>query len=215
MTLAIAIYGAALATVGILIQLHLIRRDRPDLAVAQNVTIIRGGPYVLRVDVSNRGKRATTVVEVGLEVSGGHWQANINEAGARRIIPVIRLSDDGIVRLLQPGDVAGYERAVKVAMYPIDSPLRPYAVDSHGHLTWGRAQPILRWFIDAGWEPANSGTELTEPSHRPLYVAPVAAVWQVWKPRALRGSWRRWKDYGLQRWRRRAMRVTLTPADPP
>jgi hypothetical protein len=94
MTLAIAIYAAALETVGIAIQLHVIRRDRPDLVVAHDVTITRGGPYALRVAVTNRGKRATTLVDVGLEVSGGLWQANINETGARRIIPVIRLSGE-------------------------------------------------------------------------------------------------------------------------
>jgi hypothetical protein len=214
-TLAIAIYGAVLATVGIAVQLYVIRRDRPDLVVAHDVTITRGGPYVLRVGVTNRGKRATTLIDVGLEVSGGLWQANINETGERRIIPVIRLSDEGSVRLLQPGDITYYERTQTVALYPIDSPLRPYAVDSHGRMTWGRAHPFLRWFFDAGWQPANSGTEVTEPSDRPLYVAPVAPVWQVWKSRPLRGSWRRSKDYGLQRWRRRAMRVTFTPKDSP
>lgn len=53
----------------------------------------------------------------------------------------------------------------------------------------------------------------TEPSDRPLYIAPVAPVWQVWKPRALRGSWRRRSDYGTQRWRRAAMRTAFTLAD--
>lgn len=214
-TLAIATYGAVLATVGIAIQVYVIRRDRPDLSVAGDVTITRGGPYVLRIEVSNRGKRATTLIDVGLEVSGGLWQANISQSGNRRIIPVIRLSDEEVVRLLQPGDITSYELVPTIALYPIDSPLRPYATDSHGNLTWGRAHPFLRWFFDAGWEPVNSGTELTEPSDRPLYTAPVAPVWQVWKPRPLRGSWRRLNDYRLQRWRRGAMRVAFTTADSP
>jgi hypothetical protein len=177
------------------------------------VTITRGGPYLLRINVSNRGKRATTIVQVGFEVSGGVWNANVNGTGEQRIIPILRLSEDGAVRVLQPGEVTSYESAPKVALHYIDSPLRPFAIDSHGRLTWGRAHPLLRWFYDAGWRPVNVGTILAEPSERPLYVAPVAPIWQIWKPRALRGSWRRKSDFGTQRWRRKAMRVTFTPAD--
>lgn len=213
MTLSIAIWGAALATASIVLQLLATFRDRPELSVAGDATITRGGPYVLRVDVANRGKRATTLVEVGLEVSGGVWQANINDTGQQRIVPVVRLSEKDTVRLLQPGEVTSYEMTPTVATYPIDSPLRPYAIDSHGRVTWGRAHPFLRWFFDADWRPVNDGTRLTEPSDRPLYIAPVASVWQVWKPRALRGSWRRRSDYRTQRWRRAAMRTAFTLAD--
>jgi hypothetical protein len=213
-TLAIAIWGAVLGTASIALQLMTAVRDRPHLAVDGNATITRGGPYEFAVKVANRGRRATTVVQVGLEVSGGVWQANITASGQQRIVPVIPVSDEGDVRLLQPGEVTSYEMTPHAVLFPIDSPLRPYAIDSHGHISWSRAQPFLRWFFDAGWRPVNAGTELSEPSARPLYVAPVAPVWHVWKPRSLRGSWRRWSDYRTG-WRRKAMRTTLTPGEPP
>lgn len=208
MTLAIAIWGAVLATVGILFRLRDTLRDRPSLAVSGHSTITRGGPYFLRVDVANRGRRATTLMEVGLEVSGGKWTANLNDTGDRPTLIIMRLSNEGDVRLLQPGEIASYEKTPTVALYSIDSPMRPYAIDSHGRTTWGRASPFYRWFYNAGWRPANDDPRLH--SDRPLYVAPVAPVWHFWKPRALRGSWRRWNDYGTQRWRRTAMRTNMT-----
>jgi hypothetical protein len=219
MTLALALWGAVLSTVGIVVQLIRVLRDRPTLAVKGDLTITRGGPYEAAVEVANRGSQATTVMEVGLEVSGGDWTARFNldentvrldsnETLEHRLIPIIRLSAEGDARLVQPGEVVTYPWAPTTAsLFPIDSPLRPYAIDSHGRIAWSRAQPFYRWFYNAGWRPVNDDPGLH--SDRPLYVAPVAPIWQVWKPRALRGSWRRRRDYRT-RWRRKAMRTTLT-----
>lgn len=102
-----------------------------------------------------------------------------------------------------------------VAFFPIDDPLRAYAIDSHGRQTWGRAAPHLRWFYDNGWRPLNADTSLAQPSKRPLYTMPIAPVWQVWKPREQRGSWRRRADYRTQRWRGDALRTALTPKPAP
>src|SRR5205085_2120046 len=80
---------------------------------------------------------------------------------------------------------------------------------SHGRQTWGQAKTFLRTFREAGWLPPP--THPTAPTLLP--AAPIAPVWQVWKPRVQRGSWRRRADYRTQRWRRSALRTTLTPAD--
>jgi hypothetical protein len=223
MTLVLAIWGAVLSTIGIALQLVRVLGDRPTLAVNGDVTITRGGPYEVAVEVANRGSQATTVMEVGLEVSGGDWTGRFNldenhvelsseERHEHRIIPIIRLSAEGDARLVQPGQLVSYRWAPTATMFVIDSPLRPYAIDSHGRITWGRAQPFYRWFYDAGWRPVNDDPRFH--SDRPMYVAPVAPIWHVWKPRALRGSWRRRRDYRVQ-WRRHAMRTTLTEREPP
>jgi hypothetical protein len=229
MTLAIALWGAVLATAGIAFQFIAFTRDRPELTVSGAAQITRpagAGPYVLRVDVANCGKRATTIVEIGFEASGGEWFAHMDAAGNvnikrsdvvaitpgdRRTIPQLRLSDEGSVRLLQPGEVATYQWIPTAAIFPVDTPLRPYATDSHGRQTWGQARPFLRTFRDAGWLPPP-----THPTTSTLlHAAPIAPVWQAWKPRAQRGSWRRFNDYRAQRWRRTATRTTLTPAGLP
>jgi len=211
----VAIWGAVLGTASILFQLVTLRRDRPALGVTGNAIITRGGPYVVRVDVANKGKRATTLIEVGLEVSGGVWTAKLGGPTDTRIIPVVRLSDAEQLRLLQPGEVATYEHAPTAILYPMDSPMRPYAIDSHGRVEWGRAQAFYRSLHEGGWRPVNDNTTFTEPSERPLYVAPVVPVWLVWKPRTLRGSWRRLSDYRRQTWRRRALRTAFTEREEP
>lgn len=230
MTIAVAL-SLALATAGLLLQLLGHFRDRPELSVHGDTTVTQpNGPYVLHVDVANRGKRPTTIMEVGLEVSGGAWFVDIKTSGEvnlkrsdvaeikpgdRRTIPLIRLSHAGSVRLLQPGEVAIYEWEPTAAIFPVDSPLRPYATDSHGRQSWGEAQPFLRRLRNAGWHPGTEAPPRKKPAVQPLHAAPIAAVWQLWKPRQQRGSWRRHADYRIQQWRRSAMRTGLTPAGLP
>src|SRR5437870_3346183 len=91
-TIALAL-SLALATASLLLQLLNHLRDRPNLSVRADTPIAgfsgpdvymrddlsvradapnagASGPHVLRVEVVNRGKRPTTIMEVGLEVCG-------------------------------------------------------------------------------------------------------------------------------------------------
>jgi hypothetical protein len=193
MTLFLAIWGAAVATLVGLSQLLTFVRDRPKIEVSVTLSIRADQPPTLVIHVANHGRQPVTITKAAFVVAAGEYTfTNVTKglppvSGLRPEIPLLR--DD--VVLLPPGEVRQF--AWVIAEWPrmvfADFPLRAYVVDPRGRTSWGPAGAFLREVINSG-VPAPPGGKpeclQPPPDMRPLVPDPVARPWELWKPRTHR-----------------------------
>jgi hypothetical protein len=141
---------------------------------------------MVTVTVSNRGRQATTIKRAALVGAAGEWSMGEGPHAAP-VRPEIDLLDGGIA-LVEPGNVArfGFELRQWPRMFPADTPMRPYVIDTHNRRTWGPAAPILRMLLNSGVPPP-PGTDpryLEPPAdYEPIAPDPVEPMWKLWKPK--------------------------------
>jgi hypothetical protein len=184
-TTALAVLGAVTGTASVGLQASAHFRDRVKLAVGASSTHTIEDVHTLKLRVSNRGRRPTTLVEAGLLID---MDVRV-EFEATKFITTgpfsIRL-DDGHPVLLQPGEVHEYTQNLTGWPDPMihaDSPLRPYVMDSFGHQVWAEPTNVFRKLMERGWQPKGAvDARLVEPPPEPLLAKPVTPRWKFWRP---------------------------------
>lgn len=187
-TTALAIWGAVTGTASVGLQGGASYRDRVNLNV--NVRCHNSETeHVLLIEVSNRGRQPTTIIEVGFLI-----KAEVTyELIERKIVNTAPFKirwDDGTPVMLKPGELHQFAHDLTDWPDPMihaDSPMRSYAVDSHGRKSWGSPSPFLRMMMGWGWQPKGVvDTRLVEPMDEPLIAEPVTPRWKLWKPKGER-----------------------------
>lgn len=188
MTLALAIWGAVLGTASAAFQLLTFLRDRPKLALTTHYAATIGRPPEIGLDVANRGRQATTLMDVAFEVDRELTIAHegVELASGKQKIDL----SPNQVRTVLPGEVMRYRLVLKgwpADMAFVDDALRPYVVDSHGRRTWGHAERLLARLVDSGhWRPQNVRPELLQRATGPVVASAVEPRWKIWLPTELR-----------------------------
>lgn len=190
--LIVAIAGVLLALGSLWVSYITYRRDTPILAIRHNLSFSK--PGVLGLDVTNVGKRLTTLTEVGYRVEVD-LEVDVQKDGpdgpyiermhavkniilSNQLIPLApgEMKHFGLVLTEWPGD-----------MVHADYPLRGYAVGSHGKTCWGYSRPFLREMLNSKWQPPKDAPKhLLLPYKGELKSMPVYASWKLWKPKYLR-----------------------------
>jgi len=187
-TFFLALWGAVVASAAGLVQLLSFVRDRPKLAVTTTTTMSVNEPPEIGIDVANRGRQPTTLMDVAFEVDR---ELTIAAEGVElaRGKPKIELSSGRVVTVL-PGEVKRYRLRLEGWPSPgayVDDPFRPFVVDSHGRRTWGTAEQVMAHLIGLPWEPPpNTPPHLLERTEEAVIASPVAARWKLWLPKELR-----------------------------
>jgi hypothetical protein len=183
-TTALAIWGAFTGTVSVVFQGVTSFRDRVHLNV--NVRTQQTAlEDVLLIEVSNRGRQPTTIIEAGFLVKAAA-DFEVVGRGFSHTAPFSIRWDDGNPVLLKPGEVHQFTHKMTTWPDPMahaDMPLRAYVKDSHGRKSWGSPIPILRIMVSSGWEPQDLDPDMVEPPDEPFVAEPVTARWKLWRPR--------------------------------
>jgi hypothetical protein len=186
-TTILAIWGAVLSTALALVALLSYLRDRPKPFITSHTDQRRGQPPELGLDVANRGRQTTTLMEVGFFVD---VQTTVRLADGSPEIPVRpKITMAGTPGVVAPGEVVQFRKQLVdwPGVVHADDPLRAYAVDSHGCTSWGSAMPLLRLIVQHGWWPRTiADPRLLEPLPGPKIARAVEPRWKLWVPRSLR-----------------------------
>lgn len=165
-------------------------RDRARLHLDLHWTeSIDQGP-TFKVSLVNDAPRATTIREVGFY--GRDVEATVQRPGepdfdlSTTVTTKYPLTRDPI--FLDPGELVELEREPDDVHWnlPPDQPLRLYVRDARGKYVWGRAAPLVRLFMDAGWEPPEEYAGHVGPPTERLVPAKVEPRWKLWVRRELR-----------------------------
>jgi hypothetical protein len=187
MTLFLAIWGAVTGTVGTTVGVLLYLQDRAHIVVHARAQS-SGDPArsAIMIWVANKGKRPTTIGAVGLLVAvEDPVPAELDDYVGVALIP--REPYDPIERgtPLSPGESIEFLYPVgRRLLVPYYTPLRAYAADVLGNVTYDDARPFFESFTDLRWWPPDETDEvLLQP--RPSGVRPKQPRprWKVWKKR--------------------------------
>lgn len=191
-TFALAALGATTGLTSATTQVYNAMVDRPRLRPNFGMTTRRTGRPTIYMEVTNMGRRATTVRQFGF--FGGRRQVKFSrgqtpEPWATGTVEVT--FHDGPV-FLEAGQSHRVELVPNIDAFGIhaDYPFRAYVVDLSGRRIWGEAAPIMRMLF--GSEPPLTETDpvelrrLFEPPRPDLRPAKVEPRWKLWKRRELR-----------------------------
>ena len=186
-----AIWGAVTGSLGLAVAAWREWRDRPSLVVTATATVDEDGDGWLSVRVANTGRRPTTVMAAGYQVAVELSFEVVDRPEVEIASPQPRLPlDDGEPRVVPPGEVTQYEEPLDrwPAFVPhADLPLRAYAVDVMGHVSWAGALPMLRLLLESGWEPPGAVPDaILARLETHIPALPVEPRWKLWKPVYLR-----------------------------
>lgn len=187
MTLVLAIIGALTGCIALTLNLLRFARERPQLVISFHVEAHMGSLPEVGLDVANRGGESTTIVKAALQADA---ETELSKDGI--VFAAGKIEHDlsgGALATVAPGGVARFRRSVAEwpGMIHLDTPVRPYVVDSHGRTTWGEALPMMRLLVHTGWRPQGTvDPRLLESSGNPVTPSPVEPRWKLWKPRSLR-----------------------------
>jgi hypothetical protein len=192
MTLALAILGAVTGTAATLLDLLRYAFDRPRLIVGFNVTRSVEVPAMVGIDVTNRGRRPTTILKAAfrpdVEAELRHPESGAVAASVAASWTIdLTLSEEPTV-IAAHGGVRRFRTPLNEWPSPIhaDVPLRAYVIDSYANRpTWGPAPPILRMLLNNGWQPTGAPPGALDPAG-PIRPQRVEPRWKLWKPKDLR-----------------------------
>jgi hypothetical protein len=189
LTLTLAIIGAVTGVVGMLLDVARYTLDRPRLVVGVHVSRSIPDPALIGIDVTNRGRRPTTILKAAFKSDG---EAEIRDPDSGAVVGTgaieITLSEEPTV-VPAHGGVQQFRSSLTQWPGPFhaDEPLRAYVIDSHKNRpTWGPARPIFRMRLKSGWKPSDAPPESLEPAPRPMRAKPVEPRWKLWKEKELR-----------------------------
>jgi hypothetical protein len=183
----LAIWGAVLSTLLAILEAFRFYLDRPRLAVIPRVTLNVHGAALL-IDVVNRGRRPTTVTEVGY-VPAVETTAQFESGEEIAVQTAFHL--DGTPSVLASGEMARYVWDFGQQGFPhgvhVDFPLRPYAKDLDRKTVWGPAAAFLRLVAGKRVPLPPIDPRLVEPlPGAPFRPSPVYPSWKVWHGLGLR-----------------------------
>jgi hypothetical protein len=195
LTFAIAVIGAVTGTVSAAVAAIGAYRGRQRLRLtAVDCASAEGREPWVFVDVLNDGPRGTTVRKVGL------WAKTIaiQAEGGARTTAVLSYDLKQEPFFLEAGETEHFELGAGhdwLLAVPLDQPLRAYAVDARERKVWGRALPVLRIFLQYGWQPPPKWSPQVQSPQERLLPERVEPRWKLWKRRELRNpkaySWPR------------------------
>jgi len=199
LTFALAVIGATTGGVSAITTVVTAVRDRPRVSTNVVLTTRLSGKPIVAIDVTNDGRRPTTVRKVGLYAHRASYEVFHDGESEPYGTGTGEITfTDGPV-FLEAG------KTVRVTMMPdidtygvhVDFPLRVFAVDIRGQRLWGDALPIMRMLFGddpplLADEPADFRA-LFEPPRPDLLPAQVEPSWKLWKRRELRkpSAWQR------------------------
>lgn len=191
-TFALAVTGAAAGLTSAATQLYGAVSDRPRITTNFGMTTRANGRPTIFIEVTNLGRRATTVRSFGFY--GGQRKMEF----IRKTEQAPWASATGEVTFhegpmfLEAGQSHRTELIPNIDTFGIhaDYPFRAFAVDLRGHRIWGEAAPIMRMLFGENpplteQDPADLKA-LFEPTRPDLHPAKVEPGWKLWKRRELR-----------------------------
>lgn len=190
MTTVLAIWGAVLSTVSIVVLIARELRDRPKLQVRLTPAVRWSSGEVtpwLEINVVNLGRHSTTIVKMLIAPVTVTPELEWNLL-ARAAMVLVSHDERGPVTLGPLESVRLEEDYSDYALEPhADSCFRVWVEEARGARTWSNPAVLYRYWLQHGWRPP----EDTRPemlTRRPeLHVAPpVEPRWKVWLPRHLR-----------------------------
>lgn len=189
MTLTLAIIGAVTGVVGMLLDVARYTLDRPRLVVGFHVSRSFPDPALIGIDVTNRGRRPTTILKAAFK-SDGEAEVRDPDSGALLGTGAVELTLSAEPTVVPAhGGVQQFRTPLTEWPGPFhaDEPLRAYVIDSYKNgPTWGPAPPILRMLLNAGWKPSSAPAGSLDPAPRPMRAKPVEPRWKLWKEKELR-----------------------------
>jgi hypothetical protein len=189
MTLALAIIGAVTGVVGMLLDAARYVFDRPRLVVGFHVSRSIPEPALIGIDVTNRGRRPTTILKAALRADADAEIRDPDSGALAGTGPIeLTLSQEPKV-VAAHGGVLQFRSSLTKWPGPFfaDEPFRAYVIDSYKNRpTWGSAAPILRMLLNSGWKPTGASPESLEAASHPIRPKPVEPRWKLWKPKYLR-----------------------------
>jgi hypothetical protein len=187
LTTAIAIYGAVLATLASLLEVIRWRADRPRLQVVPTLQVRMTGCALL-IEVTNHGRPAITLREIGFEGQSPVRMTVEGKPGTREGKPAIKLAHG--LRLLESGEAVTVGYDVGLEGFPdlihVDDPIRPYAHDTRGRRTWGPAAPLLARAFDSGWKPPKRPRDWQVKNRGTVPIKGVYPRWHLWRSLGVR-----------------------------
>lgn len=192
--LVISLISALLALGSLLVSYMSYKRDTPLLAIRHHYTLGLNEPATLGLDVTNVGKRTTTLEEVGFRVEF-NYELDVHKSGVDGPFLEHVNAQKNIVLSngltpLAPGEMKKFVIVLNAwpdKMVHADFPLRGYAVGSHGKTCWGHSRPFLREMLNHKWQPPKGTPEqLLAPYNEKIKPMPVYPAWKFWKPKHLR-----------------------------
>lgn len=197
-TLALAVWGAVTGSASAAAAVYTQLRDRPRLKLAGQVQKSMDAESVLAVEISNSGRRPTTVREVGFFEDFAEF--SFRKPGADEPFASSRGEVGCVVArsiFLEAGQTKTFDATTPVFALGrhVDEPLRLYAKDINGRRIWGDASPALRILV--GMNPrleslVPEARQRVVPTGETRLPAKVEASWKFWKRRELRQptAWR-------------------------
>jgi hypothetical protein len=196
-TFGVALVGAATGLASAATQIYAATVDRPRLRTDFGMTTRANGAPTIYVEVTNVGRRPTTVRQFGFY--GGERQMEVIRDGESQpwATATGEINFQEGPKFLEAGQSHRVEMVPNIDSFGIhaDYPLRAFAVDINGRRIWGRAAPVVRMLV--GPDPPLSDVDPPEfralfeprPDLRPAKVEPR---WKLWKRRELRvpKAWR-------------------------
>jgi hypothetical protein len=174
---------------GVLLDLLRYAFDRPRLVVGFHMSRSVGEPAVIGIDVTNRGRRPTTILKAAYRPD---TEAEMSYPGSGIVIGSGRIDlnlSEGPTVVAAHGGVHQFRKSLSTWPAPLhaDDPFRVYVIDSYKNRpTWGPAVPILRMLLNTGWQPPGASPESLEPAPGPIRPKPVEPRWKVWKHKDFR-----------------------------
>jgi hypothetical protein len=158
-TLVLEVYGAAAATVSLVVaglayrsSRDALRLDVPSLEVTTSSRLSGDEEAAVDVHVANVGKRPTTVTGVGIR-----YEVDPRLPGYKGPLGSVMLTNpfDFEDHELGPGQVAHFSLEFGDRPLPChaDTPMRAWAQDIHGAVVSAAPEVFIRGWLDSGWIP--------------------------------------------------------------
>jgi hypothetical protein len=186
LTSMLAVIGTATGSASLTLQTTLATRDRARVGLGMGFTHKVESKPEAWIDVHNRGRRPTTLREVGF-YAGLQAFATQQLSGTGPFKTPLT-SDPVFLDAGRSIRLHGSPDAID-AGFPADFPLRAYAMDQHGRYLWGDAAGVSRWLV--GDDPPfvdedEAFRRLFVDRRGELMPAQVEPAWKLWKRRELR-----------------------------
>jgi hypothetical protein len=197
-TFGLAVVGASAGLASAATQVYAATTDRPRLRTNFGITTRADGRPTIFLEVTNVGRRATTVRQFGFY--GGQRRVEITRKQESK--PWASATADITFHegptFLEAGQSHRVDLVPNIDTFGIhaDYPFRAYAMDINGRRIWGGAAPVVRMLFG----PNPPLTDADPPELKALFSEPrgvlrpaqVEPRWKLWKRRELREpkAWR-------------------------
>lgn len=198
LTFVLAAIGAATGSISTITGVVTALRDRPRLSTDFGLTTRANGAPTIFIDVTNVGRRPTTVRQVGFYAKRVGFEVLRDDETEPWAHGEAEVSLGLGPVFLEAGKTERFEAVPDIEKFGIhaDFPWRVYAVDITGRRLWGDAAPGIRMIFgdEPPFQPGDHSDfrALFEPARPNLRPSQVEPAWKLWKRQELRkpGAWR-------------------------